>query len=112
MDTLAAATFAQAIDLAEQAREQNPRDPWVHSDLALYYAKTGRRELALERLGTATSLSPENGAILAAAAEVHEILGQRERAVPLLLEAVELGYPVPHIRGNPELTALVEAAGI
>jgi len=111
-DALAAETFARAIDLAEQARGQNPRDPWVHSDLALYYAKTGRAELALERLATATSLSSDSGAILAAAAEVHEILGQRDRALALIRESVELGYPVPHIRGNPELLDLVEAAGI
>jgi len=106
MDAQALENFEHAIGLAEAARQQKPRDPFVHSDLALYYAKTGRPELARQRMETALILSPEAGEILAAAAEVHELAGRRDQAIEMAREALESGFPQQRLERNPELAAL------
>ena len=107
MDEQATETFEHAIQLAETARGENSRDPYVHSDLGVYYAKMGQSELALRRAGTAVSLSPDSGEILAAAAEAHELVGDREKAIALMQQSLELGYPIRNYHHNPELKALL-----
>ncbi len=107
MDAQATETFQRAIELAEAARPQNPRDPFVHSDLALYYVKTGQTELALQRLGTATTLAPDSGEIQAAGAEVYELLGQRDKAIELAKLSLDLGYPRQRLQRNPEMSELL-----
>ncbi len=100
-------TFKHAIDLAETAREKSPRDSWVHSDLALYYAKIKQPELAILRLNTAIALSPDSGEIMAAAAEAYELIGQRDKAVELGLRSLELGVAQKQLRRSPELSSLL-----
>ena len=107
MDQQAKETFERAIQLAETARQQSPRDPWVYSDLALYYAKTDQPALALQRVGTAITLSPESGEILAAAAEAHEIMGQRDNAIELVQRSLEFGFDRQSLRRNPNLSDLL-----
>lgn len=100
-------TFAKAIELAEAAERQDPRDPWIHSDLALYYAKTGDSERALQQLDTALVLAPDSGEILAAAAEALELLGEREKAVEQARAALAAGFDRRNLQRNPELTGLL-----
>lgn len=107
MDQQTIETFEHAIELAEAARQQNSREAYVHSDLALYYAKTQRKELALQRLETAIVLSPESANIIAAAAEAYELLGQRDNAVKLARKALDLGYSREQLQRNTELTELL-----
>jgi serine/threonine-protein kinase len=99
--------FARAIQLGEDARAQNPRDPFVHSDLGLYYAKIGEAELALQRITTALSLSADSGEIRSAAAETYELLGQRDKAIGLAREALAMGYPRQRFLRNPEMADLL-----
>jgi len=107
-DGKAEESFRHAIELAETARQQTPRDPLVNSDLGLYYAKTGQGELAMQRIETALALAPESGEVLAAAAEVYELSGQRERAVALVNQSIGLGLPRQRFQRNPEFAALLE----
>jgi tetratricopeptide (TPR) repeat protein len=107
MDDQASETFEHAIELAEEARQQNPRDPYIHSDLALYYAKQGQPELAQRRLDTALALSPDSGDIQATAAEVYELIGQRDKAVERVQKALELGYQMQRFRQSPEFVRLL-----
>jgi len=106
-DSQARETFERAIQLAEAAKKQDPRDSYAHSDLALYYAKTGHPEAALQSLQTAIALSPDSGEILAAAAEVYELIGQRDKAIEQVKKSIELGYPRQRFQRNPELTELL-----
>lgn len=107
-DEQAAAAFARAIEMAEARRQQDPRDAWAPSDLGLYYAKTGQMELAMQRTETALALAPANGSIHAAAAEVYELAGQRDKAVEFVLTALELGQSRRHFQQNPETAALLD----
>ena len=102
--------FDKAIELGEARRKSSPRDAFLHSDLALYYAKTGRAALARERLATALGLAPKGPEIRAAAAEVHELLGERRKALELAGEALALGYPRPRLERNPELAGVLAEA--
>jgi tetratricopeptide (TPR) repeat protein len=106
-DALVAETFDRAIKLAEAERERNPREPFVHSDLALYYAKTGQADLAVQRLETAVTLAPDTGEILAAAAEAYEVMGQRDQAIELALRSLEFGFTRQLLGRNPELAELL-----
>ncbi len=99
--------FEQAIQLAEAARQQNPREVYVHSDLAGYYAKTKQVELALQRLETSITLSPESANILVAAAAAYEIMGQRDKAVELAHKALALGLPKQRLLRNPDMADLM-----
>ena len=101
-------TFERAITLAEEARENSPRDAYVHSDLALYYARTGQAELALERIETAMALDNENGEILLAAAETFEDIQQREQAIELLHKAFEAGITQQRVLRNPAFSDLLK----
>jgi len=108
MTTQTTETFEHAIELAEAARQRNPRDAWVHSDLSLYYAKTGQIKLAMQRLETAVTLSPDSGEILAAVVEAYEQTGQRDKAVEFAQKAFELGYPREQFQRNPEVANLLK----
>ena len=107
MDAKTIETFERAVQLAEAARGENPRDSYVHSDLGLYYAKLGQPDLALQRAGTAVSLSPDSGEILSAAAEVHELVGEREKAIELIRQSLDLGFPIRNYHLNPEFRNLL-----
>jgi tetratricopeptide (TPR) repeat protein len=109
LDDQAKQAFAQAIRLAEGTRKDNPRDPFIHLDLALYYAKTGNVPLAKQRIETALTLSPKGPEIQAAAAEVYELLGQRPRALASAKKSLTLGYPRQRLEHNPELSKLMPA---
>jgi eukaryotic-like serine/threonine-protein kinase len=107
MNDQARQTFESAIQLAEEERKNSPRDPFVHSDLALYYAKTGNAQLAGQRLATALALSPDGPEILAAAAEVYELLDQRSNAIAFAEKSLQLGYSRQRLERNPELSKLM-----
>jgi tetratricopeptide (TPR) repeat protein len=108
-DELARKTFERAIELGETKRKESPRDAFVHRYLALYYAKIGKPDLALARLGTALALSPKNSEIQASAAEVYELLGRRAKALQFAKRSLALGYPRSGLERNPELAKLLQA---
>ncbi len=108
MDAAAVEAFERAIRLAEAERKESPRDASLHSQLALYYAKTGDRRLSLQRLSTALTLSPGTGQIQADAAEVYELFGMREKAVAALRRSLDLGFQRQQLLRNPELSRLLE----
>jgi serine/threonine-protein kinase len=102
-------TFAKAIAMAEAKRKETPRDDFVNTDLAAYYARTGNSQLALTRLNTALALAPKSPEVQAAAAEVYEVLGQRAKAVGFVRGALALGYPRQRLQRNPALLKLLKS---
>lgn len=107
MESQAPETFEHAIELAEQARQKNPREAFTHSDLALYYAKTKQTNLALERLETAITLAPDSTEIFASSVVVYELLGQRDKAMEFARKALAMGHSIQQFQQDPELTDLL-----
>ena len=105
-------TFEKAIELAEAAKAQDSRDPYIFSDLSLYYAKTGNAELALQNQETAVTLAPDTGEILAAAAEASETLGRRDDALKFVRRSLDSGYPMKTLQRNEELADLLQDPSI
>src|ERR1035438_5956009 len=103
MEGAAKEAFQQAIKLAEQDRKTSPREPLVNAELALSYAKSGNAAMAVQRLETALALAPKARDILAHAAEVNELLGQRAKAIEFAKKSVALGYPMRRIEADPDL---------
>ncbi|MGB5164841.1 MAG: tetratricopeptide repeat protein [Woeseiaceae bacterium] len=99
--------FAKAIALAEAARENSPRDAFLYSDLALYYANTQQPELARQRVETAVALSPDSADILMAAGETYEVMGERDKAIELAQASLEFGITAQRLRRNPALSDLM-----
>jgi serine/threonine-protein kinase len=112
MEEEAERTFEKAIELAEAAKAQGSRDPYIFSDLSLYYAKTGNAELALQNQKTAVTLAPDTGEILAAAAEASETLGRRDDALKFVRRSLDSGYPMKTLQRNQELADLLQDPGI
>ena len=94
----------------EQVTAQNLKI--VRVMLALYYAKTMQPELALQRMATAITLSPESGEILAAAAETLELVGQRQGAIDLARKYLDLGFPIQRLQRSPEGAEILRDPGM
>ena len=101
-------SFNRAIELAEAERETSPRDAFLYSDLALFYANSGQADLAQQRAETAIALSPDSGEILFATAEAFEALGQRDKAIELAKASLEYGITTQRLQRNPELAELMK----
>jgi len=107
LDGQAKQTFTRAIELAEQSRKDNPRDPLVHTNLAAYYARTGNALLATQRIEAAVALAPKDAETQASAAEVYELLGQRTKAMAFAKRALALGYSRQELERRHELSKLL-----
>ncbi len=105
-------TFQRAVEMAEAARKRSPRDAYVHSDLATYYAKLKQPDLAKQRLQTALALAPDSPEICIVAAEVKETLGDRAGAIEAARRAVELGFPRQRLQRIRELSELLKDPGM
>jgi Flp pilus assembly protein TadD len=100
--------YGHAIRLAEAASKDNPRNAYLHGDLAIYYAKTGKAELAAQRLSTALALAPDSAALHLTAAEVHEILGKRDQGVEHARRALSMGLSPQRLYRNREIAGLLK----
>ena len=90
--------YAEAARILEQAIEVTPRDPRVWRNLAVASYRAGRRERAGEAYRQAASLfeeerkiDPTNAEVLVSLADCYAMLGDGERARPLVAEALERG---------------------
>jgi Flp pilus assembly protein TadD len=101
-------TFERAAEMASARLKLQSRDPYLHADLAIYYAKLRKSDLAAARVESALALAPADREILALAAEAHELLGRRVKAVELTRKALASGYPLENLERNPELRDLLK----
>ncbi|MFQ5743772.1 MAG: protein kinase [Acidobacteriota bacterium] len=102
----APAAYRRALSLAEEQLLVNPNDSEVVGSMAIYFAMLGERQPALEHLGRALELAPESVDALHRAAQVHQQLGDSERALDYLARALDGGYPVKEVRADPIFTDL------
>ena len=100
--------YLKAIELALQARRENPADAFLLADLATYRAALGDRRESLTLLRQAIAMSPEDTDVMVRVGEGYEILGFRDKALPLLREALRRGYTIEMLRRSPELANLLD----
>jgi len=105
MDNARASRVAleHAVEMGEALLEENPSDPSLMVDLAVYNALLGNRELALGLLDRATSFEIEDVLLMALVGEAYEDAGDRDRALLWVSRALENGLDPSWIGNNPTL---------
>jgi tetratricopeptide (TPR) repeat protein len=98
--------YEAAIPLAEGVLRVNPRDAGALAQLALCYARVGRKAEAALLVEQAVSLEPDDDTVLKDTALVSLLLGNRDECLRFLARAVERGYGTVEIRADPEFSTL------
>lgn len=101
-DKKAEEAFQVAIQLVSNELSAKPEDGEMRSQLALYLAKSGEKQEAMEEAARTEKLN-NNAEILATLVLVYEICGQREQALDALSAALEKGHSLEDIKRDPEL---------
>lgn len=102
----ATAAYDKAISLAFQQLQVNPRSAGTMGDLALYYAKKGATENALQYIAQARTINPDDVYLVYSEAQVKALVGKPEDALKALKLALEKGYPAQEAWNDPELQKL------
>lgn len=100
------AAYAEAISLANEIIRINPNEFDAHKNIALFYAHTDQFDLAMASMDKAIELAPQDPDTRFIAALALLTMGERERSIEELEEAVALGYSKKLIASEPALEAL------
>ncbi len=99
--------YEQAIELAKERMIINPKDPIVIANIAGYYAMIGDDELSNDFIQQALTMAPNNAWVMYRAGTTYERLGDREKALNWIENALKEGYPPSDILHQPELQPLI-----
>ena len=102
----AAAAYGKAIELAEKAREVNPRQADLLAQLADSYSMVKREREARDTVAAVERLRPDEASVLFTLAVVWEQLGDRDQALAWLEKAIAAGYTRERIERSPSLSEL------
>ncbi len=94
--------FQAAIRLVRNELSAQPEDADLRSQLALYLAKSGEKQEAMDEAARAGKLD-QSPQVLATLVLVYEICGQREQALNALTEALKKGHSLEEIKRDPDL---------
>jgi len=104
------ASYASAIDLAQQQIAAAPGDLEARSSVALYLARDGRTKEALAELARVLGQRTLIPSVLCKATIVAELAGDRAQALNLLDRALRGGYQLREVTHEPDLVRLREDA--
>ena len=99
--------FRKAAELAEEARQQTPKDPYVLTKLSGYLAMLDQKDRGLEVLGQAVRQHPTDPQLFADIGEAYEDLGRRELSLEWVARALQGGVPRSRFEARPTLRELV-----
>jgi tetratricopeptide (TPR) repeat protein len=99
--------YKKAIELAEAEYKNNSTNAGLDASLGLWLAAVGDRDQALTLLRKALALAPHERDALEAVGEGYEILGMRDKALPLILEALSRGFSADLLKRSPDLRQLI-----
>jgi serine/threonine protein kinase/tetratricopeptide (TPR) repeat protein len=102
----ARSAFHRVIELGEELVRINPNDPKVIQDLATSYAMTGSKGKARELLVKVLAIARNEVTFAFSAAQLYEYLGDREKALELLSQALRGGLPMEQVDKDPHLVSL------
>ena len=100
------AAFEKAIQLGEQERVVNPRQPVLLAELADAYSMLGRRAEAKAAAAAVERLESQDPDALFNVASAYEQIGERAEAVRWLQKALAAGYSRESIERSPGLAEL------
>jgi tetratricopeptide (TPR) repeat protein len=100
------ATYDKAIALAFKALRVNPRSAETMGSLALYFAKKGDMDQAMEFMNRARGLDPSSVDLILNSAEVHVLTNRPEDAIADLKKGLKQGLTTTSIETDPELDSL------
>ena len=103
----AEAARRRMLTLLEQEVKMKPQDAEAQAELAVLNAHYGLTSEAESRIQTALALAPDDPSVLADVAKADELLGKRSQAISEMQKAVQKGFALDQLRGDPELTALI-----
>jgi serine/threonine-protein kinase len=102
----AAAAYRKAIALAEAKLQVNARSARVLADVGSYHAMLDEHQPALTRLRRALEISPDNPDVRFKVALIYIQIGESDRALGWLEQAVAVGYSPAVIRDTPNFDSL------
>lgn len=102
----AAGAYAKAIAQGEEKLRVNSHDAELLSSLAMYHAMRGEQQPALDDLGAALRLKPDNPDLLFNAGITYQQLGDTKRALDALEKAVAGGIAPAALRDTPNFDRL------
>ena len=105
-EQVAEVAYKRAIGLGEAHLEVNPEDSIVISNIALYYARVGNVEKALELDARAHSQGDNIMYVHYNSALIHAQLGDKEQALVSIKRALELNYERELLRIDPAFEGL------
>ena len=105
-EQVAEVAYRRAIGLGEAHLEVNPEDSIVISNIALYYARVGNVEKALELDARAHSQGDNIMYVHYNSALIHAQLGDKEQALVSIKRALELNYERELLRIDPAFEGL------
>lgn len=102
----AKSAYGNAIQMVKEEIAKNPSQTELRIDLALYLAKIGDKEKALEEMKPTAAAHNTNPSDLYNSALVYELCGKRNQALDALLAAVKAGQSLDDIKNEPEFVSL------
>jgi serine/threonine-protein kinase len=99
--------YLKAISLAEEIRQNSPKDVTVLSLLGAYYATVHMPEKSLPLLRQAVTLAPEDPQVLFQVAESYELMNNRVEALRWIGRALAQKYSLEALKRDPEMAGLI-----
>jgi len=98
--------YQQAIQLVKDEIAKHPEQMDLQANLALYLAKTGDKQGALQAVAPVMQAKVKDPTNLFEAAITYELCGARDKALDALTTAVKAGQNLDDIKNEPELVSL------
>jgi eukaryotic-like serine/threonine-protein kinase len=102
--------YRRAVALVEADLAVNPRDARTLAYMAIYLAKVGEEQQALDAIAQALAIAPNDIQVLYGAGVVYALRGRSEAAVSALQRAVAGGFSRSTVRGDEDLAGLSHLA--
>ena len=98
--------YQTAARLVREEIAKHPDQLDLHADLALYLAKSGDKQGALQQIMIVEEAKTKDPTILYNSALVYELSGDRAKALKALVASVKAGKSIEDIKSEPELVHL------
>jgi tetratricopeptide (TPR) repeat protein len=102
----AMAAYDEAIRIAFASYQVNPQDAATIGNLAIYYAKKGDAQRALDFIQKARSIDSKANALMYKEATIDAIAGRTADALKMLGDALRNGFSLQEANSDPELASV------